>query len=184
MSRDEGQQPRAGEAEPSERDRLADVAAEARQQPRALADGDDLARDQKVPASRPGQHAVVHEPRCARREQETAPQDDAGYPAHASRRAEVVGNRRERLVDAERHVPRLACEDEEHSRRLDSNRGAMEEANEEEDGRGEEPQNRDGLQHVERRQDQAASERRGRGPVTRAQGKPQRERIGRKHPQQ
>ena len=80
---------------------------------------------------------------------------------------EILGNRRERLVHAERHVPGHGREDQENDGELEAHRVALERRHEEHEGGREETEDRDALEDVqERKHDEGRPlAQRHRGPV-------------------
>ena len=119
--------------------RLPQETAEPRQAVGGGTGGDDFARDKEVPAGDPRQDRVVHQLRYAGGQQQALEPQPSASAESLERLTRVVGNCFDGFVNAERHVPRLAGEDEKDRRHLDAEAAAMGQRDEEKNRGGKKP---------------------------------------------
>jgi hypothetical protein len=128
-----------------------DVGADAGQRDRLVAHGDRLGRDHEEPCARHRHHHVPYEARH-REWHIKAPET---LPRRKVKRLgsffQIAWNRDQRLIEAERHVPRLAGEDGEYACQFRAQHLAGKQRHEENHGEGDVAENRHRLQDVENR---------------------------------
>ncbi len=159
------------------------IAAEAGQLVMGGTDRDDLAGDEVVPSRYPRQDRVVDQLGHAGGQQEALKAQPSGGAEGLEGLERIVGQRLDRFEYADRHVPRLAGEDQEYRGHLDPE-AAVRERDEEINRGGEEPDHRDRLGDVDRGQHHAfpCASFGGQEPVD--QREDEREDVGRRHPHQ
>ncbi len=114
-------------------------------------DGDRLGGDDKKPAPRDRHHHVPHQGRDGVRYFEPPKPAPWREMVHARGFDQLARDGAQRLVDAERHVPRLRREDRKDRGAFDAQQPAREQRDEPGDGDRQKPQDRHRLEDVEQR---------------------------------
>ncbi|VWB86691.1 hypothetical protein BDO18943_04118 [Burkholderia dolosa] len=141
----------ADRAEVAVGDRLRKIRADARQRDGPIADRDRLRRDDEEPAARHRHHHVPDQPRHRERYFELPEALPRRQMEPARHFVEIARHRTQRLIEAERHVPRLAREDREDRRELRAEHAARKQREEERDRKRDIAEHRHRLQDVEDR---------------------------------
>ena len=157
-------------------------AAQARQPIGRGTGGYDFAGDEEVPSRDPGQDRVIDQLGHACGEREFAKAQPSAGTEGLQHFARIVGNRPHGFEHAQREVPRLAGENQEHRRHLDSETAAVRERDEEVDRGGKKSHYRHRLRDVDRRDHHPLPHSPARRRHSIRDREEQRERIRSEHP--
>ena len=127
------------------------VGSDAGQLDRRVTHRDGLGRHDEKPAARHRHHHVVDQRRYRKRRLELPELLPGRQPKPFRDLCQVRGDRSERLVEREGHVPGLAREDREDGGHLGAENAARKEVQEKRDREGQEAEDRHRLQDVEQR---------------------------------
>ena len=135
------------------RDRQRQPRSDPRQRDRRIANGDRFRCDDEEPPAGHRHHCIPHQAgdRVGQFQPQKAPHRREAEAA--SHLLQIGRHRAQRLIEAERHVPRLAGEDREHCGAFHAELLTGKKPHEKGDGEGEESEDRHRLQDIERGHD-------------------------------